>query len=161
MLLSGAHLLLCPRATGLSSVDQVRLSTVILSISFWTWCVCVQWIRCGQTLAVIQVFISTTPHHTMPNHTTKHIRRTKTHTRAHTNTPKHICQRIGAFCLSSNRSGEDAKSKFEWGGSGFIAEPMSGKLLARTSKTQSYVTVEIDIRDANTAKQEYPCYVNE
>ena len=77
-------LLLCPRATGISSVPQ--------------------WVRCGQTLSVIS----------------------------------------GAYCLSSNRSGIDSKG-FEWGGSGWIAAPMNGELLAQTDQGSPFKTIAIDL----------------
>ena len=84
--LDGMDLLLCPRATGKSSVPQ--------------------WIRCGQTSAVIG----------------------------------------GAYCLSSNRSGVGA-DQFQWGGAGWICQPMDGALLGVTSNKDPFLT--IDIRDAD------------
>ncbi len=94
----GIDLLLCPRATGKTSVDQ--------------------WVRCGQTLAVIS----------------------------------------GAYCLSSNRTGH-GKNNFEWGGTGWVAQPMDGELLSTTTKSNKFVTVEINLPLTKEAKKEYPLYV--
>lgn len=94
----GIDILLCPRATGETSVNE--------------------WIRCGQTLAVIS----------------------------------------GAYCLSSNRSGQ-SDHKFQWGGAGWIAEPMNGKLLGITTPHEKFITMEIDIAKSREAKNEYPLYV--
>ncbi|MFN7037233.1 MAG: carbon-nitrogen hydrolase family protein [Bellilinea sp.] len=66
----------------------------------------------------------------------------------------------GAFCLSSNRCGPSAAG-FDWGGSGWIAEPDQGDLLAITSDANPFVTIEIDLTKADQAKQGYPRYVKE
>jgi predicted amidohydrolase len=94
----GIDILLCPRATGMASVNQ--------------------WIRCGQTLAIIS----------------------------------------GAYCLSSNKSGR-VEDEFQWGGSGWIAEPMNGNLLGITTPYEKFVTTQIDITKSRSAKNEYPLYV--
>lgn len=94
----GIDILLCPRATGMASVNQ--------------------WIRCGQTLAIIS----------------------------------------GAYCLSSNRSGAGDHG-FQWGGSGWIAEPVSGNLHGITTPREKFITMEIDIDKSRNAKKEYPLYV--
>jgi len=94
----GIDILLCPRATGLASVDS--------------------WIRCGQTLAVLS----------------------------------------GAYCLSSNKSGT-GDDDFQWGGSGWIAEPVTGNLIGITTSLAKFVTVEIDVSKSRKAKSEYPLYV--
>jgi N-carbamoylputrescine amidase len=94
----GIDILLCPRATGMASVNQ--------------------WVRCGQMLAIIS----------------------------------------GAFCLSSNRSGLSDRG-FQWGGSGWIAEPIDGNLLDITTRHEKFVTTEIDITKSKRAKNEYPLYV--
>ena len=94
----GIDVLLCPRATEMSSVNQ--------------------WIRCGQTLAILS----------------------------------------GAYCLSSNRSGQ-SDHNFQWGGSGWIAEPMNGNLLGITTPQEKFITMEIDITKSRNAKKEYPLYV--
>jgi len=94
----GIDILLCPRATGMTSVNQ--------------------WIRCGQTLAII----------------------------------------AGSYCLSSNRSGH-GDHNFQWGGSGWIAEPINGNLLGITTSHEKFITMEIDVTKSRAAKNEYPLYV--
>lgn len=64
----------------------------------------------------------------------------------------------GAYCLSSNRSGL-GENNFEWGGVGWITEPMNGNLLGRSSAENKFVTQEIDLEKSKEAKQEYPLYV--
>ena len=98
--LEGMDLLLCPRATGKSSVEQ--------------------WIRCGQTSSVIS----------------------------------------GAYCLSSNRAGA-GDDGFQWGGAGWMSQPMDGALLGVTSQDVPFITVEIDLTRSKAAKREYPVYVRE
>jgi N-carbamoylputrescine amidase len=66
----------------------------------------------------------------------------------------------GAFCLSANRSGS-RPGGITWGGSGWIAEPSQGELLGRTSTGEPYVTVDIDLAQADAAKYTYPRYVME
>lgn len=63
----------------------------------------------------------------------------------------------GAFCLSSNKSGLGDEG-FKWGGTGWITKPGSGNILGDTS-TEPFVTVEIDLKSARKAKQNYPLYV--
>ena len=94
----GIDLLLVPRATGKSSIKQ--------------------WLRCGQTLALIS----------------------------------------GAYCLSSNRSGL-SKNGFNWGGTGWIAQPMDGELLGKTSARTPFFTIEIDLAKTKAAKLDYPINV--
>jgi len=98
--LAGADILLCPRATGLPSVPQ--------------------WIRCGQTLAVIS----------------------------------------GAYCLSANKSGE-GKNNFQWGGGGWISQPMNGELLGITNPENKITTVEIDLNFSKEASMDYPLNVHQ
>ena len=50
----------------------------------------------------------------------------------------------GAYCLSSNKSGT-GDNNFAWGGTGLIAEPMTGNLLGTTSDVEKFVTREIDL----------------
>ncbi len=95
---AGIDLLLVPRATGESSIPQ--------------------WLRCGQTLALIS----------------------------------------GAYCLSSNRSGQ-GKNGFQWGGTGWIAQPMDGELLGKTTNRHPFFTIEIDITKTKAAKLDYPINV--
>jgi N-carbamoylputrescine amidase len=94
----GIDILLCPRATGMASINR--------------------WIRCGQTLAILS----------------------------------------GGYCLSSNRSGPGDDS-FQWGGVGWIAEPIKGNLLSITTPKEKFVTLEIDLTKSRQAKNEYPLYV--
>jgi len=98
--LDGIDFLLCPRATGKSSIAQ--------------------WIRCGQTSSVIG----------------------------------------GCYCLSSNRSGIGAND-FNWGGTGWICQPMDGSLLGVTSNDEPFLTLDIDVEKSKLAKKEYPIYVKE
>ena len=64
----------------------------------------------------------------------------------------------GAYCLSSNRSGQGDCS-FKWGGSGWIAEPMNGNLHGITTSQEKFITMEIDITKSRKAKNEYPFHV--
>jgi N-carbamoylputrescine amidase len=66
----------------------------------------------------------------------------------------------GAFCLSSNRSGIGGDG-FEWGGQGWIIEPEEGQVLGLTTDDEPFVTVDIDLEVAATAKTTYPRYVPE
>jgi N-carbamoylputrescine amidase len=66
----------------------------------------------------------------------------------------------GAFCLSSNRSGTGGDG-FEWGGQGWIIEPEEGEVLGLTTDDEPFVTVDIDLEVAATAKTTYPRYVPE
>jgi N-carbamoylputrescine amidase len=63
----------------------------------------------------------------------------------------------GAFCASSNRvRGE----KTVFGGLGWVIGP-DGDVLGVTSREQPFVTVSIDLAEAELAKQTYPRYVLE
>lgn len=64
----------------------------------------------------------------------------------------------GAYCISSNRSGKSAG--IQWGGTGWIIDP-DGEVLATTSDAQPFVTVDIDLSNAEEAKQTYPRNVQE
>ena len=66
----------------------------------------------------------------------------------------------GAFCLSSNFSGTDP-SGMCWAGNGWIIEPEEGQVLAVTSPSEPFITVDIDLRIADHAKNTYPRYVQE
>ena len=98
--LAGIDVLLCPRATGQSSIAQ--------------------WLRCGQTLSVIS----------------------------------------GAYCLSSNRCGM-GDDDFIWGGTGWISQPLDGRLLGNTSSDTPFLTIDIDLKRTKRAKEDYPLYVKE
>lgn len=47
-----------------------------------------------------------------------------------------------------------------FGGRGWIINP-DGKVLATTDEKSSFVTIEIDLKEAETAKTEYPRYIND
>lgn len=66
----------------------------------------------------------------------------------------------GAYCLSSNRSGIGADN-FNWGGTGWICQPMDGTLLGVTSNDSPFLTIDIDLAKSKQAKKEYPIYVKE
>ena len=65
----------------------------------------------------------------------------------------------GAFCLSSNRVNREGQ-RGNWGGQGWVIGP-DGEVLGLTSREQPFVTVEIDLREAECAKETYPRYVPE
>jgi N-carbamoylputrescine amidase len=65
----------------------------------------------------------------------------------------------GAFSLSSNHSGSDAAG-MHWGGFGWIIDP-NGAVLATTEEDEPFVTLDIDLLDAERAKATYPRYVTE
>jgi len=62
--------------------------------------------------------------------------------------------RSGAFCISSNRV--DPTGAF--GGVGWIINP-DGEVLAATSRDEPFVTVDIDLAAAESARGTYPRYV--
>ena len=62
----------------------------------------------------------------------------------------------GAFCLSSNLVTPGGPT--EMGGQGWIISP-DGDVLAITSQDQPFVTLEIDLSEAEEAKKTYPRYV--
>lgn len=69
----------------------------------------------------------------------------------------------GAFCISSNFSGPvDAPHGSapgdlgDWGGAGWIIEPEEGEVLGVTSAENPFLTLEIDLDVADTAKSTYP-----
>ena len=64
----------------------------------------------------------------------------------------------GAYVLSSNRAGSAEPSAF--GGQGWIIAP-NGGVLGVTSDDRPFVTVELDLSEAERAKQTYPRYVRE
>jgi N-carbamoylputrescine amidase len=65
----------------------------------------------------------------------------------------------GAFALSSNRAGLGNQSQ-EFGGQGWVIGP-DGEVLGLTSRRQPFITVEIDLSEAEQAKRTYPRYVAE
>ncbi len=64
----------------------------------------------------------------------------------------------GAFCLSSNHSGR--ADKLELGGAGWICDP-DGVVLASTSTENPFVTLDLDLAQADQAKSTYPRYVDD
>jgi N-carbamoylputrescine amidase len=66
----------------------------------------------------------------------------------------------GAFCLSSNLSGTTSEGG-DFAGVGWIAEPDQGTLLGTTSANRPFLTVDVDLADAEQAKSTYPRYVEE
>lgn len=59
----------------------------------------------------------------------------------------------GAYCVSSNRSGERGDATF--GGRGWVVDP-DGSVLGLTSEGRPFVTVDIDVKKALKAKKTYP-----
>ncbi len=59
----------------------------------------------------------------------------------------------GAFTFSSNRSG--SRGDVEFGGCGWAIDP-DGRVLGLTSKAKPFVTVDVDLKDAEAAKETYP-----
>lgn len=64
----------------------------------------------------------------------------------------------GAFCLSSNLAGTTSEGG-DYAGVGWIIEPGEGKVLGLTSTAQPFLTLDIDIAEADRAKETYPRYV--
>lgn len=65
----------------------------------------------------------------------------------------------GAFALSSNRVNKPGRLP-EFGGQGWVIGP-EGQVLGVTSRQQPFVTIEIDLSEAERAKGTYPRYVLE
>ena len=62
----------------------------------------------------------------------------------------------GAFVVSSNRAGERVDGGgFVFAGVGLVVSP-EGEVLARTSREEPFVTVEVDPLEAGAAKKSYP-----
>lgn len=64
----------------------------------------------------------------------------------------------GAFCLSSNLAGTTYEGG-DYAGVGWIIEPGEGKVLGLTSPEQPFLTMNLDLADADKAKATYPRYV--
>jgi N-carbamoylputrescine amidase len=64
----------------------------------------------------------------------------------------------GAFCLSSNLAGKTPQGG-DYAGVGWIIEPGEGKVLGLTSEAQPFLTLDIDLAEADRAKATYPRYV--
>jgi N-carbamoylputrescine amidase len=65
----------------------------------------------------------------------------------------------GAYSLSSNRVSRESSWPV-FGGQGWVVSP-EGEILALTSRQRPFVTVEIDLQEAERAKGTYPRYVEE
>lgn len=63
----------------------------------------------------------------------------------------------GAYCLSSNRANSPGEAA-DFGGRGWVIGP-DGDILALTSQQHPFVTVEIDLQQAEQAKKTYPRYM--
>lgn len=66
----------------------------------------------------------------------------------------------GTFCLSSNLTGTTSEGG-DFAGVGWIVEPEEGKVLGQTSSENPFLTVEVDLAEAERAKTTYPRYVQE
>jgi N-carbamoylputrescine amidase len=64
----------------------------------------------------------------------------------------------GAFCLSSNLTGTTPEGG-DYAGVGWIIEPNEGVVLGLTSSQQPFLTLDIDVEEADRAKKTYPRYV--
>ncbi|MEM1181476.1 MAG: carbon-nitrogen hydrolase family protein [Acidobacteriota bacterium] len=67
----------------------------------------------------------------------------------------------GAYSLSSNFSGDAGGELGDWGGAGWIIEPEEGDVLGVTSADRPFLTLDIDLTVADTAKSTYPRYVKD
>ncbi|MFB9948391.1 carbon-nitrogen hydrolase family protein [Rhizobium puerariae] len=66
----------------------------------------------------------------------------------------------GAYVVSSNRVGNAAGGPPMFGGGGFTIDP-SGKVIGSTASDRPIITIEVDLAGVDTAKHEYPVYVDE
>ena len=66
----------------------------------------------------------------------------------------------GAYCLSSNFNGPNMEGP-DFGGTAWIIEPHLGEIIDTTSKEKPFLTRDIDIKEADAAKQTYPRYVQD
>ena len=66
----------------------------------------------------------------------------------------------GAFCLSSNLTGTTPQGG-DYAGVGWIIEPGEGQILGLTSSEQPFLTLDIDLTEAERAKKTYPRYVSD
>ena len=66
----------------------------------------------------------------------------------------------GAFCLSSNLAGPTSEGG-DFAGVGWIVEPEEGEVLGQTSSAEPFLTVEVDLAEADHAKTTYPRYVKD
>ena len=66
----------------------------------------------------------------------------------------------GAFCLSSCFGGTD-RHGMRWAGRGWVIEPEEGDVIGVTSRSQPFITLEVDLQVAERAKNTFPRYVPE
>lgn len=67
----------------------------------------------------------------------------------------------GSFVVSSNRAGErEVGGGFVFGGAGLVISP-EGEVLARTSREEPFITVEVDPLEAAAANETYPRNIGE
>jgi N-carbamoylputrescine amidase len=66
----------------------------------------------------------------------------------------------GAYCLSSNFAGTTSDGA-EFAGVGWIVEPDEGEVLGHTSDIEPFLTVDVDLVEADRAKNTYPRYVKD
>ena len=64
----------------------------------------------------------------------------------------------GAFCLSSNHAGR--ANHIRLGGAGWICDP-DGDVLAVTGASRPFITLDLDLARAESAKSAYPRYVDD
>lgn len=64
----------------------------------------------------------------------------------------------GAFCLSSNHTGR--ADHVQLGGAGWICDP-DGSVLAVTDANHPFITLDLDLAQAESAKLSYPRYVDD
>ena len=64
----------------------------------------------------------------------------------------------GAYCLSSNLAGTTPGGG-DFAGTGWIIEPDEGRVLGLTSAAQPFLTLNLDLSEADRAKHTYPRYV--
>jgi len=63
----------------------------------------------------------------------------------------------GAYCLSSNLTGRTSEG-CDFAGRGWIIDP-EGHVLGLTSSEQPFLTLDLDLKEADKAKKTYPRYV--
>jgi N-carbamoylputrescine amidase len=66
----------------------------------------------------------------------------------------------GAFCISSNLAGRTIEGG-DFAGVGWIAEPDQGAILGQTGSDDPFLTLDVDLAEADRAKNTYPRYVQE
>lgn len=64
----------------------------------------------------------------------------------------------GAYCLSSNLGGTTPAGG-DFAGIGWVIEPGEGKVLGLTSPEKPFLTLDVDLAEAEKAKKTYPRYI--